>query len=54
MKVAVNLTLDIDPDAWADEYGVEAADVAQDVERHVTNTVNAHLNSLGLLTGGPR
>ncbi len=54
VKIDVHLTLDIDPERWADEYDIDPADVPQDVTRHVTNIADAHLNSLGLLTGGPR
>lgn len=54
MKVDLHITVDIDPEAWGEEYGVDPTNVAQDVALHVTNTVDAHLNSLGLLTGGRR
>lgn len=49
MKVDLHLTVDIDPERWAEEYNVDVGEVPEDVERHVTNIVVAHLDSLGLL-----
>lgn len=42
MKVRVTVTLDIDQEAWALTYGLEAKDVTairQDVVRWVTHTI---------------
>lgn len=32
MKVKIEVTLNIDPDAWATEYGIDKADVREDVK----------------------
>lgn len=50
MKVRVTVTVDVDPEAWIAEYGVERAEVRADVARHVAATVDAHLGALGVLS----
>lgn len=35
MKVRIAFTVDIDPDAWALEYGVPLAEVRSDVQDYV-------------------
>jgi hypothetical protein len=52
MKVRVTITLDIDPDAWALEYGCDVDEVREDVRAYVTNSTYANLAGLGLLTNG--
>lgn len=50
MIVRVELSLDIDPDAWTENYGVEGpAAIRMDVKSHVRNSVLAHLDELELL-----
>jgi hypothetical protein len=49
VKVRVVLDLDIDPDAWMLEYGVERAEVRKDVQEYVANGTRDHLSSLGVL-----
>ena len=40
MKVSVNLTIDVDPEAWTLAYGVEgAAAIREDVRGYVLNGV---------------
>jgi hypothetical protein len=49
IKVRVPLTVTIDVDAWCDEYGAEsAAQIREDVRRHVENMVQSQLESLGV------
>lgn len=51
MKVKVSFTLDIDPDAWTANYGVEGAkEIRADVQVYVENGVRDQLRDLGLLT----
>jgi hypothetical protein len=50
MKIKVIVGLDIDADAWMDEYGIERSEVRSDVIEHVGQSIRAHLSSLGLLT----
>lgn len=55
MKVRVEITLDIDTEAWSLEYGVEGASaIREDVKTHVTQSTLAHFSGMGLLVGGPR
>lgn len=50
IKVRIPVTVEIDMDAWCTDYGTEtAAEVREDVKSHVTNTIQQHLDSLGVL-----
>lgn len=49
MRVKVELSLDVDVDAWIREYGVERRDVRRDVQTHATQSLKAHFGDLGLL-----
>lgn len=44
MKVRLNVTLDVDPQVWAAEYGIAATSraVRDDVLAHFRNTVHEH------------
>lgn len=48
-KVRVAVVVEVDVDAWMNEYGVDRADVPADVRRYVQDGITAHLDSLGLL-----
>jgi hypothetical protein len=51
VKVRVVITLDIDPETWATEYGVTGArDIREDVVRWADNALQSHASDLGLLT----
>lgn len=47
MRVRVDFTVDIDPDAWRVEYGAE--DVRSDVRTYIENAVRTHLEVMGVL-----
>ena len=48
-KVRIPLTVDIDVDAWVEEYGAGSmAEIREDVRRHIENMVRAQLDSLGV------
>lgn len=50
MKIKCTVTLDIDPDAYTDEYGVEgAAAIRTDLQRHIQDSITAHFESIGVL-----
>lgn len=49
MRIDVMMTLDIDPEAWALEYGCTPSEVASDVEEHAVNTVVQHFSTVGVL-----
>lgn len=50
IKVRIPVTVEIDIDAWVDNYGCEStAEVREDVRSHIENTVRQHLDSLGVL-----
>jgi phosphoribosylformimino-5-aminoimidazole carboxamide ribonucleotide (ProFAR) isomerase len=51
MKVKVSLTLDIDPQAWADTYGIDASAVREDVKNYAENIVLTQFGQDGLLKG---
>lgn len=42
MRIRLIVTLDVDPDVWAAEYGIPAAQVRDDVRSHVANTMHEH------------
>jgi hypothetical protein len=48
MKIRVALTVEVDPEAWASEYGTDAADVREQVIGHIVSLVRD--DSLGLLS----
>jgi hypothetical protein len=55
MKIALTVTLDVDPEVWAAEYGLDAgpAGLAQtvrdDARAHLANTVHEHyVTDLGI------
>ncbi|MDP3889847.1 hypothetical protein [Nocardioides sp.] len=48
MKVRIALTVEIDEQVWAEEYGLDRTQVRADVRRYVTNAVDSHLSDLGL------
>lgn len=43
MRVNVNFTVDIDPEAWALVYGVDRAEIRADVKDHIQQSVIALL-----------
>lgn len=51
MKIKVSLTLDIDPQAWADMYGVDVPAVREDVKNYAENIVLTQFGQDGLLRG---
>ena len=49
MKVKVSVTVDIDPQAWAMNYGIEgAAAIRDDVKEAVKHAVYAHIEEIGV------
>jgi uncharacterized alkaline shock family protein YloU len=46
MKIVVQLVVEVDPEAWADEYGVNKSEVRQDIKDYVLNNVQ---NTAGML-----
>lgn len=48
MKVRVTTTVDIDPEAWASEFGVDKADVREDVRVYFNGIVQGTLDNIGL------
>lgn len=49
MKVAVSLTVEIDPEAWSLEYDVPPEEVRADVKRYLAEHVHQHLVSLDVV-----
>lgn len=49
LKVRIPLTVEIDVDAWADEYGAgSTTEIRADIKAHIENMVRAQLDSLGV------
>lgn len=49
VKIRVSFTVDIDPEAWATEYGVAPEDVRTDVQSYLGQNAHTQLADLGLL-----
>lgn len=50
MKVKISVEVDIDPEAWTLNYGVEgAAAIRADVKRYAEGTILEQLNQVGVL-----
>lgn len=48
MKIRVAFTLDIDVDAYTNEYGVERSEVRADLQALARSAIESHLRDLGL------
>lgn len=59
MKIALTITLDVNPQVWADKYGLDttlpgglARAVRDDARHHLANTVHEHyVTDLGIARG---
>lgn len=49
MKVRIEMTVEIDAEAWVAEYGIERSQVRADVQAYVRNNVIEHLREVGML-----
>ena len=49
MKILITMTLDVDREAWATEYGLPLTEVRQDVRNYIIAGVQADLEARGLL-----
>lgn len=41
MRIRISLTVDVDAERWATEYGVDRADIPEDVRTYVRNALAA-------------
>lgn len=48
MKIRITQTVNIDPAAWALEYGLERNEVRDDVKSYFENWLQEHVAELGL------
>jgi hypothetical protein len=48
MKIRLSVIVEVDPKAWANEYGIEPRDVRSDVKRYFDSFAQEHVNNLGL------
>ncbi|AXQ53091.1 hypothetical protein SEA_RANDO14_71 [Mycobacterium phage Rando14] len=49
MRVRISFEVNVDPAAWAKEYGTPIREVPADVKSHAKATVMGHFESIGLL-----
>ena len=55
MKIRIPAqTVNVDPDAWAHEYGIERANVRGDVIAYFANFPQEQIDVLGLEVSGPK
>lgn len=47
-------TVNVDPDAWAHEYGVDRTDVRKDVIAYFTHAAQEQIDALGLTSKEPQ
>ena len=50
MRVLVKVVLDVDPEAWALEYGIERSEVRGDVQTYFADFCRGQLEHVGLQT----
>ena len=52
MKIKFEITLDVDPQVWADAWGVEVGEVREDVRSYIRHNVifNSRAVESGLVT----
>lgn len=48
MRVRLTVTLDVDEEAWASEYGVGQLALRDDVRQHLDTALRGHYGSEGL------
>jgi len=49
VKVRVQFTVEVDPDAWIDNYGIDPREVNADVKAYAEATVRDQLERVGVL-----
>ena len=47
MKVKVEVTLDVNPEAWVDDFGVARSEVREDVKGYFAGLCIEHAQTLG-------
>lgn len=52
MKIRVEMTLDVDPEAWMEAYDVEKSEVRDHVKTYLASAVPQALREAGLLIAG--
>ena len=50
MKIRISFTVDIDPEVWALEYGLDRSEVRADVQTYIAESVRQDLASRELTT----
>lgn len=50
LKIRVSYSVEIDPEAWSDNYGMELKEVREDVKVTAEECFHAHLDRLGINT----
>jgi hypothetical protein len=48
MRIKVTVPVEIDVDAWCDEYGCDRSDVRTDVAEHIKQMVWQQLDAVGV------
>jgi hypothetical protein len=54
MKVKVSYTIDIDADAWANEFGLDKSEVRADVQQYLARAGHDHVMYNLELSAGPK
>lgn len=52
MKIKVTLEFNVDPAAWANEYGLDIADAADDARNFIPTLVREYVGEMSHVTSG--
>ncbi len=52
MKIKIDFTVDVDPDAWELNYGTPRSEIRDNVKDYVLNIVLGQLDVVGVLAEG--
>jgi hypothetical protein len=52
MKIRMTVTLEVDKDKWANEFGLEESEVREDAKEHMAALVQRQINQLPHIRDG--
>ncbi len=52
IKIKVTLEFNVDPDVWANEYGLDIADAAADARNFIPTLVREYVGEMSHVTSG--
>jgi hypothetical protein len=52
MKIRMTVTLEVNEEAWANEYNLHASEVREDAKEHLTGLVSEHIQAIPHIRDG--